>query len=61
MTDLNISNDFGVAQPKSTADHLIEQSKKRIQDISELMRPPADIMSSYLKKEGDARFDSSFL
>ena len=25
------------------------------------MRPPADIMSSYLKKEGEPRFDNSFL
>jgi hypothetical protein len=25
------------------------------------MRPPADVMNSYLKKEGDTRFDNTFL
>lgn len=25
------------------------------------MKPPADVMSSYLKKEGDQRFDNTFL
>eukprot|EP00347_Sterkiella_histriomuscorum_P002869 403366482 len=57
LPDLNIStqlqsqpNNFENTQ-KSVADQLIEQSKKRIQDISELMKPPSEVMNTYLKKD----------
>ncbi|CDW81937.1 UNKNOWN [Stylonychia lemnae] len=35
----------------SIADQLIEQSRKRIQDIQQLMQPPQEVMNSYLKKD----------
>eukprot|EP00347_Sterkiella_histriomuscorum_P023291 403335210 len=44
------ANNFENTQ-KSVADQLIEQSKKRIQDISELMKPPSEVMNTYLKKD----------
>ena len=37
----------------SQADMLIEQSKKRIKDITELMKPPADMMNSFMLKRSE--------
>ena len=36
---------------KSQADALIEQSRKRIKDITELMKPPAEVMRKYTQEK----------